>query len=440
MRRQWVAVAWVVAANAGCIGAYGNGDSLAAQDAWLDAGDAGLTGVPNNEYDGGRDAPSESDGAGPDVAIPDGSLDSTPPPIEAGLDAVASADSTVPFDASEGGCTAACSGATPFCVSGACVPCSPGTTQCSAGGVQTCGADGQWGAPRACTGTNRCDQYTCQAGACVGMTAVTCQASDSCHQVGTCDPSTGVCSNPSQPDGYVCGAQNEVCSSGACVTCDAGAPCTPNATLPACQVAVVSCSPNVNACRVQNAADGTACAATVNGLCLGGQCLLPMGSACTDAAQCVPGGCLSGRCVGTADTAGMVSCLNAECSVSDGCSCLQCESAACPPECACSQPGSVGLGNIVCDGPGDCAPGSVCCLHLGLGSPSCSGNSGPNTYCSPGTSCPAPTAACVGMEDADLLLCDPASPTCPTGTCAWEAYTSIIGGELPSGFGVFTCQ
>jgi probable HAF family extracellular repeat protein len=37
---------------------------------------------------------------------------------------------------------------------------------------------------------------TCQAGLCTGGSAVTCTALDACHSVGTCDPGTGVCSNP----------------------------------------------------------------------------------------------------------------------------------------------------------------------------------------------------------------------------------------------------
>jgi len=72
----------------------------------------------------------------------------------------------------------------------------------------------------ACSGTNACEQtYACQSGVCVGSNAVTCTASDSCHLAGTCDPSTGICSNPSAPDGTSCngGGGTGSCQGGTCV-------------------------------------------------------------------------------------------------------------------------------------------------------------------------------------------------------------------------------
>ena len=41
----------------------------------------------------------------------------------------------------------------------------------------------------------------CQAGACTGGEPVVCTASDQCHTRGTCDPATGACSNPNAPNG-----------------------------------------------------------------------------------------------------------------------------------------------------------------------------------------------------------------------------------------------
>src|SRR5262249_35827168 len=53
-----------------------------------------------------------------------------------------------------------------------------------------------------CNDGNACTQSdTCQAGACVGANPITCQPSDACHAAGTCDPSTGMCSNPAKPEG-----------------------------------------------------------------------------------------------------------------------------------------------------------------------------------------------------------------------------------------------
>lgn len=84
----------------------------------------------------------------------------------------------------------------------------------------------------ACNGVN-----TCQNGACVATTSpVVCEASDDCHNAGSCDTNTGLCSNPAKENGTVCGDENacngsEVCDDGECtsgtaVNCDDQNPCT----------------------------------------------------------------------------------------------------------------------------------------------------------------------------------------------------------------------
>src|SRR6267378_6178325 len=58
----------------------------------------------------------------------------------------------------------------------------------------------------------------CTAGVCAGVDLcanVTCTASDQCHATGTCDHATGVCSNPSVPDGTACAGGQ--CTAGVCV-------------------------------------------------------------------------------------------------------------------------------------------------------------------------------------------------------------------------------
>ena len=73
-----------------------------------------------------------------------------------------------------------------------------------------------------CSDGNVCTQTdTCQAGACDGANPVICVASDACHLAGTCDPGSGLCSNPQAPDGTPCSDGNactasDVCTSGAC--------------------------------------------------------------------------------------------------------------------------------------------------------------------------------------------------------------------------------
>src|SRR5204862_3578760 len=43
----------------------------------------------------------------------------------------------------------------------------------------------------------------CQSGTCVG-TPVTWTAADQCHVAGTCEPATGVCTDPPSPNGTSC--------------------------------------------------------------------------------------------------------------------------------------------------------------------------------------------------------------------------------------------
>ena len=74
-----------------------------------------------------------------------------------------------------------------------------------------------------CNDGNVCtDNYTCQAGACAGSNPITCTALDQCHVTGTCNPSTGVCSNPTATNGTSCNDgnacdSNDTCQTGVCV-------------------------------------------------------------------------------------------------------------------------------------------------------------------------------------------------------------------------------
>ena len=116
------------------------------------------------------------------------------------------------------------------CQSGACVGSSPvacvPSDQCHEAGL--CDpATGVCSNPNkfdgaSCNDANACTQIdACQAGACVGSAPVACIASDQCHVVGTCDPGTGLCSNPPRPDGAICNDGNaetcrDVCTSAIC--------------------------------------------------------------------------------------------------------------------------------------------------------------------------------------------------------------------------------
>jgi hypothetical protein len=75
----------------------------------------------------------------------------------------------------------------------------------------------------ACNDADACTAVSsCQSGACVGSTPVVCEATDECHEVGVCDPSTGQCSNPIAPNGVSCDdgdacSASSSCQGGECV-------------------------------------------------------------------------------------------------------------------------------------------------------------------------------------------------------------------------------
>src|SRR5439155_19815 len=56
----------------------------------------------------------------------------------------------------------------------------------------------------ACTHTD-----TCQSGVCAGANTAVCPAPDQCHDAGTCDPATGPCPNPAKPDGSASNDDND---------------------------------------------------------------------------------------------------------------------------------------------------------------------------------------------------------------------------------------
>jgi hypothetical protein len=132
----------------------------------------------------------------------------------------------------------------------------------------------------ACTDGNACTQSdSCQAGACVGTNPVVCTALDQCHDAGTCDPGTGVCSNPPKLDGTACSdgdacTQTDTCQAGACV----GANPVVCTALDQCHDAG-TCAPGTGVCSDPPKLDGTACTD---------------GDACTQTDSCQAGLCIGG--------------------------------------------------------------------------------------------------------------------------------------------------
>jgi len=189
-----------------------------------------------------------------------------------------------------------------YALPGKCPVCGNGIVEsgeaCDEGGsiVGCCSATCQFRANGSqCNDGNGCTQLDqCQTGRCVGGDPVNCSASDQCHSAGTCNPATGLCSNPAAPNGSACNDQNactrtDSCQSGFCrgadaVTCDAG---------DACQQA--SCDPSTGTCSSQPRADGTECidgdACTVGDHCVGGSCVSGAGRDCNDRLSCTDDAC-----------------------------------------------------------------------------------------------------------------------------------------------------
>jgi RHS repeat-associated protein len=180
-----------------------------------------------------------------------------------------------------------------------------------------------------------------------------CVALDACHDVGTCDPSTGVCSKPTKADGTSCSDGNvcngaETCNAGLCqsgtpLQVDDSNPCT-----------VDSCDAVAGVQHVPGNA-GTLCRASTGGCdvaetCTGSSAACPAdafkpnGTSCDDGKSCTTGDvCTSGVCGGT------VSCAAKDDCHTDG---------ACNTLGACTDP--VKSDGTMCDDGNPCTSGEAC--------------------------------------------------------------------------------
>jgi hypothetical protein len=171
-------------------------------------------------------------------------------------------------------------------------PCVPATGRCT----NPAKSNGT-----ACNDGDKCTQTdTCQGGVCTGSDPVVCTAQDQCHDVGTCNPSTGQCTNPQKAnntpcnDGDAC-TQTDTCQNGACV---GGNPVVCPAPTDQCHTAG-TCNPSTGTCsNPAKKADGTGCndgnvgtcATCQAGVCTGGTSV-PNGTACGTGGACVDSRC-----------------------------------------------------------------------------------------------------------------------------------------------------
>ena len=150
----------------------------------------------------------------------------------------------------------------------------------------------------ACDDSNACTATdVCQAGICTGQSPVACPAPDSCHSAGLCDTVTGTCSNPAKDEGSACDdgtacTQGDTCIAGTCtsgppVVCAALDKCHEVGT---CDMTTGQCT---NPLKDINCSAKTVC--EQNGVCdpSSGVCI---NAAKPDGIPCGNGICIAGTC------------------------------------------------------------------------------------------------------------------------------------------------
>ncbi len=155
--------------------------------------------------------------------------------------------------------------------------------------IPSCQRDADCNDGNACT-VDRCGED----GRCV-FAPLICEAADSCHEAGICDPATGLCSDPVKPDGAECDDQNlctygDFCTAGVCA--GTAKDCS---TADECHDAGV-CDPATGLCPNARP-DGTPCDdanlctradACQGSICIGAKIDCSTADACHDAGVCNP--------------------------------------------------------------------------------------------------------------------------------------------------------
>ena len=233
--------------------------------------------------------------------------------------------------------------------------------------------------------TTTTENFTLPVGICADLcSGVTCTALDACHTVGTCDPGTGVCSDPNATAGTACGDPSTTeCS--APDTCDGAGTCAPNHSNGA-----TSCTD-----------DGLAC---TNDLCDGG-----------------------GNCAHATTTAGTeCRAANGACDVVENCDGI---ATSCPTDAFVTPGENCGDGPVecsgqdTCDGAGSCAP----------------------NHSAPGSACQDPLGQCTLADACDGsgtcndngiiangTSCDDGNPATESDQCLAGSCTGSLSSALPA--------
>jgi hypothetical protein len=292
-----------------------------------------------------------------------------------------------------------------------------------------------------CDDNERCTlNDTCAAGSCVG-TAVVCTALDQCHDVGVCDPATGICSNPNMAAGTACDdgsscTATDTCQAGVCMGADPVI-CTP---LDPCHDAG-TCNPTTGLCDDPAKADGAGCddgdLCTLADTCLSGACIGYNPVMCTPLDQCHEAGVCDS---GTGVCSDPPKADNTPCDDSDACTQADtCQAEVCtgvnPVVCTamdqCHDVGTCDAGTGVCSNPNQpddtpCDDGDACMqidtCQLGI----CAGSNPvvctAMDQCHDAGVCNPSTGNCSNPPKADGAACDDGDAcstldTCQGGTC-----------------------
>lgn len=287
-----------------------------------------------------------------------------------------------------------------------------------------------------CNDDNACTQSdSCQAGKCVGTDPVNCTALDDCHTIGVCDTQTGLCSNPNKTDGITCNdgdacTQTDNCQAGVCVGVNPVV-CT---ALDQCHLAG-SCNSSTGICSNPLKTNGTSCSdgegCTVSDSCQNGNCVPGANVDCSALDdQCNTGICssisaTSYNCVKNQATNGT------SCSDGDGCT----ENDSC-------QNGSCISGSAVdCDGGNPCQV--YTCLSTGPTTHNCNSTPlADNTSCSNSLFCDGAEICLSGICSNQFSPCkieescnettDSCEPTATSMLCIGDTHScaTTSSGEL----------
>jgi hypothetical protein len=297
----------------------------------------------------------------------------------------------------------------------------------------------------ACSDGNSCTQTdSCLTGTCTGGNPVVCSASDQCHTAGTCDPASGVCSNPAKGNGTACSDGNactttDTCQAGTCagsnaVVCSASDPCH----------SVGTCDPANGTCSNPAKGNGVACndgnACTQTDTCQTGTCTGAGSVACSASDQCHTAGTCdptSGACSHPAKNNGTVCSDGDACTQADTCqggSCSGASPVVCVAQDQCHSVGTCDSTTGVCSSPvkingSACGDGNSCTRTDTCQNGSCSG--GNSIVCSASDAChlagvcnPS-SGLCSDPAKPDNTGCDDGDPctqsdTCQTGKCTGQ--------------------